>query len=55
MLAFVIVQLSNYAIFALLAWRIETLPTLDEAEADDEDVFRPERRLLAQRVGRNRN
>ena len=34
MLAFVIVQLSNYAIFALLAWRIETLPTLDEAEEE---------------------
>ena len=36
MLAFVIVQLSNYAIFALLVWRVETLPTLDEAEAEDE-------------------
>ena len=46
MLAFVIVQLSNYAIFALLAWRIETLPTLDEAEADDEDVFLPEPDVL---------
>ena len=31
LLAFVIVQLSNYAIFALLVWRVETLPTLDEA------------------------
>ena len=37
MLAFVLVQLSNYAIFALLVWRVETLPTLDEAEADEED------------------
>ena len=35
MLAFVIVQLSNYAIFALLVWRVETLPTLDEAEEEE--------------------
>ena len=31
-LPFLIVQLSNYAIFALLVWRVETLPTLSEGE-----------------------
>ena len=37
LLAFVIVQLSNYAMFTLLVWRVETLPTLDEAEEEDDD------------------
>lgn len=52
LLAFVIVQLSNYAIFALLAWRVETLPTLNEAEADEDDdllqdpSMRPEQDIL---------
>ena len=48
-LAFVLVQLSNYAIFALLVWRVETLPTLDEAEADDDDALLPEPDVLPEK------
>ena len=39
---FLLVRLTDFALFALLLWRVETLPTLDEALEHEEDDPLPE-------------
>lgn len=44
--SFVFVHLTDFALFALLLWRVETLPTLDEALEHEEDDPLPEQDIL---------
>lgn len=39
---FLLVRLTDFALFALLLWRVETLPTLDEALEQEDDDLMPE-------------
>ena len=41
-----LVRLTDFALFALLLWRVETLPTLDEALEHEEDDPLPEQDIL---------
>lgn len=41
-----IIRLTDFALFALLLWRVETLPTLDEALEQEEDYPLPEQDIL---------
>ena len=41
-----IIRLTDFALFALLLWRVETLPTLDEALEHEEDDPLPEQDIL---------
>ena len=43
---FLLVRLTDFALFALLLWRVETLPTLDEALEHEEDYPLPEQDIL---------
>ena len=43
---FLLVRLTDFALFALLLWRVETLPTLDEALEHEEDDPLPEQDIL---------
>ena len=43
---FLLVRLTDFALFALLLWRVETLPTLDEALEQEDDDLLPEQDIL---------
>ena len=45
---FLLVRLTHFALFALLLWRVETLPTLDEALEHEEDDLLPEQDILSE-------
>ena len=44
--SFVLVHLTDFALFAFLLWRVETLPTLDEALEHEDDDLLPEQDIL---------